>query len=41
MASGMGGGVGMWAPCAWKPFSSAVYSMVMGVPSGAGYEYLP
>ena len=37
----MGGGVGKCAPCGWKPFSSAVYSTVMGVPSGAEYEYLP
>lgn len=38
IASGIGGGVGKWAPCGWKPFSSAIYVTSINCPSGAVYE---
>lgn len=34
MASGTGGGVGMAEPVGWKPFSSAMYEIWTGTPSG-------
>lgn len=34
IASGIGGGVGRWSPCGWKPFSSAIYVTVYKTPSG-------
>ena len=38
IASGIGGGVGKWDPCGWKPFSSAIYVTSINCPSGAVYE---
>lgn len=41
ISGGMGGAVGMWEPCTWKPFSSANHVMLTCWPSGATYESDP
>lgn len=41
IASGIGGGVGKWAPTGLNPFSSAIYCKLIRWPSGAVYENDP
>lgn len=41
ISGGMGGAVGMWEPCTWKPFSSASHVMLTCWPSGATYASEP
>lgn len=41
MAIGIGGGVGIWSPCGWKPFSSAIKENFITWPSGAVYSTFP
>lgn len=41
ISGGMGGAVGMWEPCTWKPFSSAIHVMLTCWPSGATYASEP
>lgn len=33
--------VGMWSPCGWKPFSSAIKLIVYSTPSGAVHDIVP